>query len=352
MIRYRPADAADAADISALLSSFQAELTAPAAGGAEEFLASVSTEAIRAHLASPDFFFLVAHDGKLVGVVAIQKRSHLFYLFVDRARQKQGVGRRLWELARAQAMRDGHRGAFTVLASLNAVPAYARFGFTVTGSPMQMHGVRCVHMVAGEAHGIRAVSMVLPSEDSYPFLNAAAEEILGALGPAFTRTLDPHIPTGIAAAASLAGSVLQREATADAAWYPAAEGRLPGPHQRQLDLLLFMEIYGPAIDTCIERTITPGAGLKDQGWDSDVPPVHSPLFDVDTMVGRLGDLPEQVTAKHGMPPFLRAHIPALAAMKLISSGHKSRLLDQRVGRALARAWMAAGCGTTPVPIRG
>jgi GNAT superfamily N-acetyltransferase len=351
MIKYRTGEPRDAAEISALLSSFQSELVDPAASSADEFLASVSTEAVRTHLASPGYSFLVAHDGKLVGVIAIRDRSHLSHFFVDRAHQRQGVGRRLWELARAKVMTGGQAGTFTVIASIKAVPVYARFGFRVTGSPMQLHGVRCVHMVAGEARGIRMHSTVLPAETIRPAMNEAAEEILRALGPAFTRTLDPHIPTGIAAAACLAGAVLRREAAAVAETCPAALGQLPDFKRRQLELMIFMEVQGPTIDPGIERGITPGAGLKGI-WDGDVPPVHSPLFDAGTMIGRLGNMPELVVEKYGIPRIFGAHIPALAAMKLISSGHKLRLLDQKVGKALARCYMAAGCGTEPVPIRG
>lgn len=351
MIKYRAAALGDAADISALLVSFQSDLVDPAASGADEFLASVSTEAVRTHLASPDYSFLVAHDGKLVGIIAIRERSHVSHFFVDRAHQRQGVGRRLWELARAQVMTSGHDGTFTVIASINAVPVYARFGFRVTGSPMQLHGVRCVHMVAGEARGIRMHSLVIPAGTIHPAMNEAAEEILRALGPAFTRTRDPHIPTGIAAAASLAGAVLRREAAADAQTCNAAMSELPDFHRRQLELVIFMEFQSPMIDPGIERGLTPGAGLKGI-WDGDVPPAHSPLFDAGIMIGRLGNLPELVVEQHGIPRIFCAHIPALAAMKLICSGHKLRLLDQKVGKALARCYMAAGCGTEPVPISG
>jgi hypothetical protein len=183
-------------------------------------------------------------------------------------------------------------------------------------------------------------------------MNAAAEEIVQALGPAFTRTLDRHFPTAIAAAASLAGSVLLREAESDAQTYPATQGRLTDTQGRQVDLLIFVQIFGSAIDPAIERCIKPGAGLKSYGWGEELPPAHSPLFDVDTMIGRLQDLPQQLTGKHGITPIFRAHIPALAAMKLICAGHKLRLLDEKAGKALARLYMAAGCRTEPVPIRG
>jgi GNAT superfamily N-acetyltransferase len=354
VISHRTANEGDAAAISALISSLQSALVFdPAGRGAEEFLASVSTETVRGHLASQGHAFLLAHDDdRLIGVIAIKDRSHLFYFFVDRAHQRRGVGRKLWELARAQAMAGGHSRPFSVLASMNAVPAYSRLGFRVTGRPFPVHGVQCVHMVAGEARGVRSFSMLLPRENSYPAMNAAAADVLHALGPAFTGTLDVHIPTAIAAAASLAGSVVLREVAAEPEELPAERTGLSASHRRQLELLSFIQIFAPKIDPGIDRGIAPAAGLRGNGWDGDVPPRHSPLFDADTMIGKLADLLERVTEQHGISPPLRGHVAALAAMKLIAAGHSSGLLDQKVGKALTRHYMAAGCRTSPVPLPG
>lgn len=354
MISHRNADEGDAAAISALISSLQPELVIdPAGRGAEEFLASVSTETVRGHLASPAHSFLLAQDdGRLIGVIAISDRSHLFYFFVDRAHQRRGVGRKLWELARAQAMSGGHPGPFTTFASMNAVPVYSRLGFRVTGRPFPVHGVKCVSMVAGEARGVRMFSLLLPNEKSYPAMNAAAGEVLRVLGPAFTGIPDGHIQTAIAAAASLAGSVVLREVASEPEELPAERTGLSTLHRRQLELLSFMQISAPKIDPGIDRSIAPAAGLRGNGWDGDVPPRHSPLLDADMMIGKLADLLERVTEQHGIPPMLHGHVAALAAMKLIASGHSSGQLDQKVGKALTRCYMAAGCRTSPVPLPG
>jgi len=154
MISHRTANEGDASDMSALILSFQAELLLdPMGHGAEEFLASVSAEAVRRYLTSSRYHFIVAHEAeRLIGVVGMKNVSHLFYLFVDRAHQRRGLGRELWGIAKAKTRGIGYHGSFTVNASLNAVPAYAKLGFREVGPKIQMHGVAFVPMQSGDAH--------------------------------------------------------------------------------------------------------------------------------------------------------------------------------------------------------
>jgi GNAT superfamily N-acetyltransferase len=57
-------------------------------------------------------------------------------MFVGVKWQRQGVGRKLWEVARRAAIEDGGNGDFTVNASNFAVPIYEAMGF-VWAAPMQ-----------------------------------------------------------------------------------------------------------------------------------------------------------------------------------------------------------------------
>lgn len=72
--------------------------------------------------------------------------AHLFTLFVAEDFQGQGLGRRLWELARAECLAAGNPGAFTVNSSKYAVPVYERFGFVVAGPVQTRNGVLYVPM--------------------------------------------------------------------------------------------------------------------------------------------------------------------------------------------------------------
>ena len=110
-MEIRAGSPADAEAIAGLIASFQSELTDdPSGAGAEEYLASVSVQAERKYLASERYRYLLAYSGsQLAGFIAIRDGSHLFHLFVERSRQRQGIARRLWERALAAAVRFWQR---------------------------------------------------------------------------------------------------------------------------------------------------------------------------------------------------------------------------------------------------
>jgi ribosomal protein S18 acetylase RimI-like enzyme len=147
-MKIRSGSPSDAEAIARLIASFQSELTDdPSGAGAEVYLASVSVDAEREYLASARYRYLVAYAGsQLAGFIAIRDGSHLFHLFVERAHQRKGLARRLWE----QALRDlgAHksRGAFTVNSSLLAVPVYRAFGFVPLGSTKSADGISFLPM--------------------------------------------------------------------------------------------------------------------------------------------------------------------------------------------------------------
>ncbi|MFL6589489.1 MAG: GNAT family N-acetyltransferase [Chthoniobacterales bacterium] len=144
----RPGNIADAGPIAALIASFQPELTVdPSGAGADHFLASVSEHAEREYLKSPRYFFIVAEDsGDVAGFIAIRDNTHLCHLFVARRFHRQGLGRRLWHEARAEALRRGNPGEFTLNSSLNAIPVYTSFGFVPSAPITTMHGISFLPM--------------------------------------------------------------------------------------------------------------------------------------------------------------------------------------------------------------
>lgn len=147
-MHIRPATADDAAAISALILGVSQFFTLhPDGEGAEDFLATVSPEAIAGYLASPAYEYRVAEEaGALAGVVAVRNNAHLYHLFVAPAFHGRGLSRQLWDAAREAALRAGNPGEFTVNSSLYAVPVYERFGFQPTGPRVDQHGIAFIPM--------------------------------------------------------------------------------------------------------------------------------------------------------------------------------------------------------------
>ena len=142
----RPGSPSDAEAIAGLIASFQAELTDDPSG-AEHYLASVSVQAEREYLSSARYRYLLAFVGsEIAGFIAIRDGSHLFHLFVGRAHQRQGLGRRLWEQAVRELCIPNSEGVFTVNSSLSAVPVYRAFGFAPAGSTQRIHGISFLPM--------------------------------------------------------------------------------------------------------------------------------------------------------------------------------------------------------------
>jgi GNAT superfamily N-acetyltransferase len=103
-------------------------------------------------LARTDVGYLVAEtssEALLAGAAGMSDDGALLHLFVAPAYQRQGLGRRLWELLRDRVLRAGNPGVFRVNSSVGAVPIYQRFGFRVNGARVERHGGAYVPMVFG-----------------------------------------------------------------------------------------------------------------------------------------------------------------------------------------------------------
>ncbi len=147
-MEIRAGSPSDAEAVAALIASFQSELTDdPSGAGAERYLASVSVRAEREYLASARYRYLLAFAGpELAGFIAIRDGSHLFHLFVGRAHQRLGLGRRLWQQALRELCTPNSEGVFTVNSSLSAIPVYRRFRFVPAGSTQSVHGISFLPM--------------------------------------------------------------------------------------------------------------------------------------------------------------------------------------------------------------
>lgn len=147
----RTATTFDADAISALIGSVMHHLTLhPDGHGAEQFIATMTPAAIADTIGKPNMRYLAGvEDGQLAGVVALRDNRHLFHLFVDPAFQRRGYATRLWEVIRAEAIKRGNPGAFTVNSSMYALPLYQSLGFRAAGERTEMHGIAFVPMALG-----------------------------------------------------------------------------------------------------------------------------------------------------------------------------------------------------------
>ncbi len=122
-------------------------LTDPAATDCQPFLETLTPPATANRIASERFRYFVAEDaGGLIGVIAMRDGAHLYHLFVDATKHRQGIARSLWEHARVESGNT----SFTVNSSLFAVPAYQRLGFIAKSGVQSANGLSFVPMVYGQ----------------------------------------------------------------------------------------------------------------------------------------------------------------------------------------------------------
>ncbi|GGY20967.1 GNAT family N-acetyltransferase [Massilia dura] len=147
-LTIRPATVADATAIGSLVLDLLPYLTVHPQGlGAEKFISNVGIDAQRRYLGQDNFRYHVALRGdELLGVVAVRDNTHLFHLFVREALHGQGLGQRLWQLARDEAIAKGNPGSFTVNAAGRAAGWYVRLGFVQVAERIEHDGIVDVPM--------------------------------------------------------------------------------------------------------------------------------------------------------------------------------------------------------------
>jgi GNAT superfamily N-acetyltransferase len=96
------------------------------------------------------FIGVVEVQGIIQGIIALKSDGHISLFFVDRAWQKKGLGRGLFEyaVARLRQQQPGVR-FLDVNSSGYAVPIYLALGFKPSGSIMVTHGIRHYPMRMG-----------------------------------------------------------------------------------------------------------------------------------------------------------------------------------------------------------
>ncbi len=148
MIEIRPATSNDASAISAFIHALSPYFTIePDGRGAEQFFASISSEAIAGYIRSPNFAYFIAHnDGQLAGVAALRDGSHVYHLFVASEYHGKGYGRILWEHLLQHARQEEGLERLTVNSSTYAEQMYRHFGFEPTAEKQMMHGLAFIPM--------------------------------------------------------------------------------------------------------------------------------------------------------------------------------------------------------------
>lgn len=147
-MNIRPATSNDSKSISTLIRSVAHYFTLHPQGlGAEGFLKTIASDAIDGLVQAAHFRYFAGFIGDdLAGVVAIRDNKHLYHLFVSPQFQRQGLASQLWVHAKADALRRGNPGEFTVNSSPFAVPVYASFGFEAVGDKVESQGIAFVPM--------------------------------------------------------------------------------------------------------------------------------------------------------------------------------------------------------------
>jgi len=145
-IIYRQIRPSETAAVSSLACEVFDQFVAPhyQTEGIAEFHRYASVEALSQRQESGHITLVAEHSGELVGMLHLREPRHVSMLFVQSSRQRGGIAREL--LAAAAALAGETDCEFTVNSSPNAVSAYERLGFRITGSEQCVRGIRFVPM--------------------------------------------------------------------------------------------------------------------------------------------------------------------------------------------------------------
>jgi GNAT superfamily N-acetyltransferase len=139
-ITIRLATSADIEAISLLVSGLSRRFITPeyTPQGEASLLSRQTPEAIAQCIHEGMDYIVAEADGPLVGAAGlIRKHRHLYHLFVDADRHRQGIGRQLWNALTAGL----EPGPITVNSSRVAIGFYERLGFRENGPAWEKEGV-------------------------------------------------------------------------------------------------------------------------------------------------------------------------------------------------------------------
>jgi ribosomal protein S18 acetylase RimI-like enzyme len=142
-LRIRTAKTGDSESISKLICTLSERfITADFNPRGREFLLSSMTPAsIRKYIQSGYRYHVAETDNKLVGVAAVRDNTHLYHFFVAEQYQRQGIARKLWQVAMEACMAEKEVSEFTVNSSEYALEVYEKLGFVAQLGPRVKNGV-------------------------------------------------------------------------------------------------------------------------------------------------------------------------------------------------------------------
>ena len=142
-MQIRPLDPADLPACARLLRAAAIEFIVHESPpeGACTFLRENDEDGIRGYVAAGHVYHVAQDGGEIAGFIAIRNNSHVFHLFIDKRWHRQGLARRLWEVARTATLARRGSGVFTVNSSNHAVPVYAALGFVRTAPTQCVKGL-------------------------------------------------------------------------------------------------------------------------------------------------------------------------------------------------------------------
>ncbi len=115
--------------------------------GNTEFYKYLTPDAFKKRLEENHFILLAHLEEQLVGLIEIRNDDHVSLFFVDSSKQKQGIGRLLFNDAVKLAKKNnGKVKELSVNSSPNAVRAYEKLGFRTVESEKVSSGIRYVPM--------------------------------------------------------------------------------------------------------------------------------------------------------------------------------------------------------------
>jgi predicted GNAT family N-acyltransferase len=115
--------------------------------GVDEFLKFADPDAMAARTQANHLVIVAETNSDIVGMIEMRDGEHICLLFVDEAFQRRGIARELLRKALETCARNQPcQAAITVNSSPNAVEAYQRLGFQMTGTEQLKSGIRFVPM--------------------------------------------------------------------------------------------------------------------------------------------------------------------------------------------------------------
>ena len=116
--------------------------------GQKNFKKYADPEEMSARVHALHFVLLALADDEIIGMIEMRRHRHVSLLFVEQEFQGKGLGGEILGLAVEICLSNSSPlREVTVNSSPNAVKAYERMGFQITGEEQNINGVRSVPMV-------------------------------------------------------------------------------------------------------------------------------------------------------------------------------------------------------------